>query len=102
MMEILDNELKKYKQSGLESDIPQIASLERLCYQIPLMLENDLLKTYFNCLEQITTKSITAVIVLYFFDNYEDEDAKKYLLGDFVFAGAGERHVLRGPGRRPR
>ncbi|MEA1979845.1 MAG: hypothetical protein U9N54_02585 [candidate division Zixibacteria bacterium] len=76
------NELKKYKQTGFESDIPQIASLERLCYQIPLMQKNDLLETFIKCIERLTTKSITASIVLYYFDNYEDEDAKNYLFNN--------------------
>jgi len=81
-IELYLNALKKYAETGLEKDVPNISSLEMLCLHIPLIQNEKLLNAFFACLSYSSSKKITSIIVEFYFNNYEDENARNYLFNN--------------------
>lgn len=71
--------LKSYQISQLEEDIPSISDLELLSKYIAKIKQLELSDTLFDCLNFRPTVDITKNILDFYFDNYKEEKACKYL-----------------------
>lgn len=77
--EIYLTALRRYKETKEELDIPPLHTLERLAMLISRLKEEELLDSFFCCLEKHTSSHITNLVIDYYFDNYTDRMAKDYL-----------------------